>query len=81
MKNEEKFNNLFSAFVLIGMTVALVLTTALKLGDSTGGKALLLVSAFGSLMGVLSTVFSANGNILTFLRFSGCDHLRSDLLY
>lgn len=67
MKNEEKFNNLFSAFVLIGMTVALVLTTALKLGDSTGGKALLLVSAFGSLMGVLSTVFSANGNILTFL--------------
>ena len=67
MKNEEKFNKLFSAFVLIGMTVALVLTTALKLGDSTGGKILLLVSAFGSLMGVMSTVFSANGNILTFL--------------
>ena len=67
MKNEEKFNKLFSAFVLIGMTVALVLTTALNLGDSTGGKILLLVSAFGSLMGVMSTVFSANGNILTFL--------------
>ena len=67
MKNKEKFNKLFSAFVLIGMTVALVLTTALKLGDSTGGKILLLVSAFGSLMGVMSTVFSANGNILTFL--------------
>lgn len=67
MKNEEKFNKLFSAFVLIGMTVALVLTTALKLGDSTGGKILLLVSAFGSLMGVMSTVYSANGNILTFL--------------
>lgn len=67
MKNEEKLNKLFSAFVLIGMTVALVLTTALKLGDSTGGKILLLVSAFGSLMGVMSTVFSANGNILTFL--------------
>ena len=67
MKNEEKFNKLFSAFVLIGMTVALVLTTALKLGDSTGGKIMLLVSAFGSLMGVMSTVFSANGNILTFL--------------
>lgn len=67
MKNEEKFNKLFSAFVLIGMTVALVLTTALKLSDSTGGKILLLVSAFGSLMGVMSTVFSANGNILTFL--------------
>ena len=67
MKNEEKFNKLFSAFVLIGMTVALVLTTALKLGDSTGGKSMLLVSAFGSLMGVMSTVFSANGNILTFL--------------
>ena len=67
MKNEEKFNKLFSAFVLIGMTVALVLTTALKLSDSTGGKILLLVSAVGSLMGVMSTVFSANGNILTFL--------------
>ena len=74
MKNEEKFNKLFSAFVLIGMTVALVLTTALKLGDSTGGKILLLVSAFGSLLGSVTLYFilahfdkSAAG---TFLKWS-----------
>lgn len=67
MKNEERFNKWFSAFVLFGMTVALILTTAFKLGGTDTGKMLLLISAFGSLMGVLSTVCSANGNILTFL--------------
>lgn len=65
--NENRFNKLFSAFILIGMTVALIVTTALKLDGSSAGRVLLLVSAFGSLMGVLATVCSAGGYIITFL--------------
>ena len=65
--NEDKFNKWFNAFILIGMTVAVIITTAMKLGVAETGKVLLLVSAFGSLMGILSTVCSANGIIWTFL--------------
>lgn len=64
---EETFNKVFNAFILIGMTVAMVITTAIKLGNADTGKFLLIVAAFGSLMGVLSTVCSANGKIWTFL--------------
>lgn len=64
---EERFNKLFSSFILVGMTVALVLATALKLQGAQDGRWLLLLSAFGSLMGVLATVCSANGRIITFL--------------
>jgi len=63
---EAKFNKWFNAFILIGMTVAMVLTTALKLQSAQTGRFLLIVAAFGSLMGVLSTVCSANGKIWTF---------------
>ena len=65
--SEEKFNKWFNAFILIGMTVAVIITTAMKLGAAETGKVLLLVSAVGSLMGILSTVCSANGIIWTFL--------------
>lgn len=64
---EETFNRWFSVFVLIGMSVALVVTTAFKLVDPATSKTLLLISAFGSLMGVLSSVASANGRIISFL--------------
>lgn len=64
---EEKFNKWFNAFVLIGMTVAIVLTTILKFNASESGRIGLLIAAFGSLMGILSVVSSANGRILTFL--------------
>ena len=67
MTDDKTFNRWFNAFILIGMGVALIITTALKLGDSGTGRVLLLVSAFGSLMGVLATVCSANARILTFL--------------
>lgn len=67
MKIDEKsFNRWFNVFILAGMTVALLLITIFKLGGTETGKALLVISAFGSLMGVLSTVCSANGSILTF---------------
>ena len=64
---EEKFNKWFNAFILIGMTVAIVLTTVLKSNASESGRIGLLIAAFGSLMGILSVVCSANGRILTFL--------------
>lgn len=65
--NEEKFNKWFCAFILIGMAVAVVLTTALKFGKAEAGRAMLIISAIGSLMGVMSSVCSANGRIITFL--------------
>ena len=64
--DDKRFNRWFSAFILIGMSVALVLTTAIKLSGAESGKGLLLLAAFGSLMGVLATVSSANGRIITF---------------
>lgn len=67
MTNSEKFNKWFNAFILIGMTVVMVIATLFKLRNAETDKALLIVAAFGSLMGVLSTVCSANAKLLTFL--------------
>ena len=64
---EKTFNKWFSAFILVGMTVVTILVTGIKLRGASGGEWLLLLSAFGSLMGVLATVCSANGWIITFL--------------
>lgn len=65
--DSNKFNRYFSIFILVGMTAAMVIATALKIRDAQTGQALLIVAAFGSLMGILSTVCSANARILTFL--------------
>ena len=65
--NDKTFNKWFSLFILIGMAVVTVVVTAIKFKDADSGKAMLLISAFGSLMGVLCTVLAANGRILTFL--------------
>ena len=62
-----RFDRCFNVFILAGMSVALVLATALKFASAGSGRWMLLVSAFGSLMGVLATVCSANGKIITFL--------------
>ena len=64
---EETFNRWFNVFILAGMTIAMLLTTAIKIRNAGSGQALLVLAAFGSLMGVLSTVCSANGKIFTFL--------------
>ena len=63
----KQFDKWFNVFILAGMSVALVLATALKFESAGCGRWMLLVSAFGSLMGVLATVASANGRIITFL--------------
>lgn len=64
---EKTFNKWFNAFILIGMAVVTVLVTAIKFRSAENGQWMLLISAIGSLTGVLSTVLSANGRILTFL--------------
>ena len=65
---EKQFNKWFSAFILIGMTLVTCIVTAIKLRGAGDGQTFwLLASAFGSLMGVLATVCSANGWIITFL--------------
>ena len=64
---EKTFNKLFNTFILVGMAVVTVLVTAIKFQDADNGRLLLVISAVGSLAGVCSTVFSANGRILTFL--------------
>ena len=67
MTVEEKFNKWFNAFIVIGMSVAIVLLTILKFNSSESGRPGLLIAAFGSLMGILAVVFSANGRIFTFV--------------
>ena len=67
MINDQKFNKYFGAFIMIGMSIAVCAVTAFKLGSTDAGKTLLLLSAFGSLMGVVGTVTSATGHIITFL--------------
>ena len=64
---EKTFNKWFNTFILVGMAVVTVVVTAIKFRDADSGRAMLVVSAFGSLMGVLCTVCAASGRILTFL--------------
>lgn len=67
MKKKLDFNTVFNAFILVGMTVAIVLATAIRLGRGDESPVLLIVAAFGSLTGILGTVCSANGIIWNFL--------------
>jgi nicotinamide mononucleotide transporter len=64
---EKTFNKWFNTFILVGMAVVTVIVTAIRFRDADSGRAMLVISAFGSLMGVLCTVCAANGRILTFL--------------
>lgn len=64
---EKTFNKVFSTFLLVGMAVAIVLTTIFKWNQSGAALAMLLISAFGSMMGILATVTAANGMVITFL--------------
>lgn len=63
----ETYNKWFSIFILAGMVVAVLLTTIFKMNDPDANRLLLIISAFGSVMGVLSAVMSASGRLLTFV--------------
>jgi len=64
---EARFNKLFSSFILLGMAIAVIIATSIKLASTDTGHALLLISAFGSLMGVSASVASSVGKRITFV--------------
>ncbi len=64
---DSKFDKLFNAFILIGMAVCVVVSCIFKLQEPDARTALLIISTFGALMGVISVVLSANGSIWTFV--------------
>ncbi|MBO4605620.1 MAG: nicotinamide mononucleotide transporter [Bacteroidales bacterium] len=65
--NDEKFNKWFNVFILAGMSICVILSCIGKLQQPDARVFLLILSAFGALMGVVSTVCSANGSIWTFV--------------
>ncbi|MGN0202182.1 MAG: nicotinamide riboside transporter PnuC [Candidatus Cryptobacteroides sp.] len=77
---EKKFNLAFNIFLVCGMFVAVVLTTVFKLRQPDVKAFMLILAGFGSLMGVVNTVMSANGHILTFV-FGFLDVLIGTLIY
>ena len=77
---EKRFNLAFNIFLVAGMFVAVTITTVFKLQQPGVKTFMLLLAAFGSLMGVVNTVLSANGHILTFV-FGFLDVLAATLVY
>ena len=65
--NEKTFNKIFNVVLLVGMTACVTIACILNLQKPDARVALTLLSAVGALMGVISVVLSANGNILTFV--------------
>ena len=74
------FNLAFNIFLVTGMLVAVTITTIFKFQQPGVRTFMLLLAAFGSLMGVVNTVMSANGNILTFV-FGFIDVLIGTIVY
>lgn len=67
MKKTLSKSAVWNIFMVLGLTVAVGITTAVKLKGADGGQALLVFAAVGSVMGILSSVCSANAKIITFL--------------
>lgn len=67
MMNDKKFNKWFSAILMTLMVIAIAITTGFKLTEPGARVALILIAATGSVMGVASSVLSANGIIWTFI--------------
>jgi len=65
--NDKKFNKWFSAVLMTLMVIAIVITTVFKLQEPEARTLLILIAATGSVMGVASSVLSANGLIWTFV--------------
>ena len=67
MIKEEKFNKYFSLFILIGMiSVVLGVNLVKMLSPEESNKAMLALVTFGAIMGVFTSVMSANGMIWNF---------------
>lgn len=63
----KNFNFWFNVFILAGMFIAVVITNVYKLQQPDARRFMLVLASIGALTGVVNTVLSANGNILTFL--------------
>ena len=61
------FNKWFSTILMASMVVVISITTGIKLGQPDARPVMLIIAALGSVMGIASTVLSANGIIWTFL--------------
>ena len=67
MNKEEKFNKYFSLFILFGMiSVVLGVNLVKILSPEESNKAMLALVTFGAIMGVFTSVMSANGMIWNF---------------
>lgn len=64
--NDKRFNKIFSTVLMTLMVVVIAIVTAFKLQDPQARTAMLLIAAFGSVMGVACTILSANGLVWTF---------------
>ena len=80
LSKENKFNIAFNSFLVTGMLLAVTVTTIFKLLQPDVKTFMLLLASFGSVMGVVNTVMSANGNILTFV-FGFIDVLIGTIVY
>lgn len=65
--NEKVFNKWFNVFILAGVSVCVILSCLFECRKPDAQRLLLIVSSVGALMGVVSTILSANGNILTYV--------------
>lgn len=78
---KNKFDRYINAFILIGMMLAVTAVTIMKVQDAgSGGTLLLVIAAVGTVMGVLNSVLSANGNIWAFL-FGVLDVVLCSIVY
>lgn len=64
---EKQFNKWFSTILMTLMVVVIAITTVYKIQQPEARVLMLIVAALGSVMGVASTVLSANGIIWTFI--------------
>lgn len=66
-KKIDRLNAWFNAFILIGMTAAVIITNVYKFQQPGARHFMLALASIGALTGVMNSVLSANGNIWTFL--------------
>ena len=67
MNREEKFNKFYSLFILFGMISVVLVVNIMKMSSPGADVLMLLVVTVGAVMGVFSSVMSANGLIWNFL--------------
>ena len=64
---EKTFNRLFNYFLFFGMLACVVVASIINIRTGKTAAGLQIIVAFGSMMGITSTMLAANGNILNFV--------------